>query len=1140
MNDNFNGNVYQVLRTMQRSIRHSAAGSACCYEIWRFLKPCFLSAGVVRPTEAKLVGESFAGLEEIRPQPTRWDADTGVRDRPLKSQPQPHLASAEDIHARYAREIMLLYGKRNVMEEVAPEIEDALHWKIPADRLRLPQPTHGPRPNFLVGRASRTLHTCICFAKARRNVSALGDCVPRLGHASVRPPCRNALLSYLIDLSQTWNPHDIHGLFKHVEGTFKQARGTTWAGKSFWLKLEYEEAYWEREVEVGQRRRGHEEGSEYDRLMRRWIKIWSKMTAAEWQWKFNHNECEWDDIPDGFKTAPGVDGFRVYEYADKELERVVDAACERAMEVGKVELAMCVRQIHQESMHDSELRELLEKILTQTANEEDNARFQEFVRAAKKEIKDREEEAGAVRAQGKATGQQGTSSKRPPPPKTSKHREPASPEEIRYDPPGCKCANCKGGKEWQDGKKQVGVQKHAAETPREGGEEVRQAKAGASPQRPPAPEQEDEDATLVGESTELHVHAEASNAAVDNDSTATTSTQPQPATDQTSLADSSASTPLADSSASSPLTDPTNDSEIRSPEPPDAAEDWSSSTPLPPPPPAADMARKRPQAAVTSADGPSDNAAPSEKQARQPHADPLVTKILGDLQYEPSVQQLLQHDKPLPSEANVRQLNARESALEIMRTILEHTPAAKTSLKLFMEQLQEIEDLGKHEEAESSARKKQQKKAKAKAPARKKRIETEETEEDDEDEEDEEEQEQVQESEDESEHEPVRKRLRTRYPTDQSEVAYDRLHNRWPCPMAKETGCTSLFSKPGHAVRHARSVHDGKKDVKCPDCGKAFARHDNMNQHRRGVHGRGKRSRESRSSSEEAEEADLEDARRANKRRKAARRGSNASWNSADNAEREGAETNDADSSRETSPLTEFTSEDEEQAKEAYIEERLRETSNREAKEAIEAVYGPMSPTEAGDDDAIVSDEEMEDFPPPPPPPPPPPEEDSGDPLRIISDATAAAVAKDPGIARLEAKIDYLLSQRTNSTSSIKELTSASMRDSSAPDRPVPAKSPAEALASIAEILQSNALDGQSPEVTKLLMRMARDAADATIYAGEALRRAGELTKNVTMMLEKVCKDNRNPLQGISITATATATDDDGNTTTATTQAKVD
>lgn len=56
--------------------------------------------------------------------------------------------------------------------------------------------------------------------------------------------------------------------------------------------------------------------------------------------------------------------------------------------------------------------------------------------------------------------------------------------------------------------------------------------------------------------------------------------------------------------------------------------------------------------------------------------------------------------------------------------------------------------------------------------------------------------------------------------------------NHYPCPMAKQFGCTDLFTTSGHAARHAKK-HTGKKDAFCPECNKAFTRKDNMEQHRR-------------------------------------------------------------------------------------------------------------------------------------------------------------------------------------------------------------------------------------------------------------------------------------------------------------------
>lgn len=56
--------------------------------------------------------------------------------------------------------------------------------------------------------------------------------------------------------------------------------------------------------------------------------------------------------------------------------------------------------------------------------------------------------------------------------------------------------------------------------------------------------------------------------------------------------------------------------------------------------------------------------------------------------------------------------------------------------------------------------------------------------------------------------------------------------NSYPCPMAKQYGCTDFFTTSGHAARHAKK-HTGKKDAFCPECNKAFTRKDNMEQHRR-------------------------------------------------------------------------------------------------------------------------------------------------------------------------------------------------------------------------------------------------------------------------------------------------------------------
>ncbi|KAB8338963.1 hypothetical protein FH972_021904 [Carpinus fangiana] len=56
--------------------------------------------------------------------------------------------------------------------------------------------------------------------------------------------------------------------------------------------------------------------------------------------------------------------------------------------------------------------------------------------------------------------------------------------------------------------------------------------------------------------------------------------------------------------------------------------------------------------------------------------------------------------------------------------------------------------------------------------------------------------------------------------------------NSYPCPVSKQYNCHEFFTTSGHAARHAKK-HTGKKDAICPECGKAFTRKDNMEQHRR-------------------------------------------------------------------------------------------------------------------------------------------------------------------------------------------------------------------------------------------------------------------------------------------------------------------
>ncbi|KAK4497902.1 hypothetical protein PRZ48_010557 [Zasmidium cellare] len=84
-----------------------------------------------------------------------------------------------------------------------------------------------------------------------------------------------------------------------------------------------------------------------------------------------------------------------FEYDDAKLQRVVDAAKQRAYEVGKPDLAAAVNAVYELSMRDLHLRLLLEAVLTQRATAEQNASFQDYVRAAKKRLKDEKKSKGS-------------------------------------------------------------------------------------------------------------------------------------------------------------------------------------------------------------------------------------------------------------------------------------------------------------------------------------------------------------------------------------------------------------------------------------------------------------------------------------------------------------------------------------------------------------------------------------------------------------------------------------------------------------------------------------------------------------------------------------------------------------------------
>lgn len=92
------------------------------------------------------------------------------------------------------------------------------------------------------------------------------------------------------------------------------------------------------------------------------------------------------------QTPSGSSNYK-FEYDEDKLQRVVEAAKERAIEVGKPDLATAVNEIYEQSLSNVALRILLEALLTQKATPEQNMEFQNYVRAAKRKLKDAKNKA---------------------------------------------------------------------------------------------------------------------------------------------------------------------------------------------------------------------------------------------------------------------------------------------------------------------------------------------------------------------------------------------------------------------------------------------------------------------------------------------------------------------------------------------------------------------------------------------------------------------------------------------------------------------------------------------------------------------------------------------------------------------------
>lgn len=109
--------------------------------------------------------------------------------------------------------------------------------------------------------------------------------------------------------------------------------------------------------------------------------------------------------------------------------------------------------------------------------------------------------------------------------------------------------------------------------------------------------------------------------------------------------------------------------------------------------------------------------------------------------------------------------------------------------------------------------------------------------------------------------------------------------------------------------------------------------------------------------------------------------------------------------------------------------------------------------------------------------------------------ASAAAEAVNPRLAQLESKIEALISSQAP----------AARRDDGIVDNTAP--SPDKELAHVTDMLKTGPAEAQGGELMQLVAQLTRNAAEASIAAAEAARRAGEVAKDVSVMLTLLGRD---------------------------------
>lgn len=856
------------------------------------------------------------------------------------------------------------------------------------------------------------------------------------------------LLEHLIETSQTWDDPDLAAFFAHAQSTFKGFKGTTWEGADLEDKLRGEEKHWLSECDGSRsRRRGHEKGSYYDNAMGKWKKIWNELLIKDWQNELDNGRA-FEEVPlslrehlvrpknvfamaphspapattpkprvplvkaDPIQSSPTkplehqIPGESVaakakkleFEYDGAKLKRVVDSAVEKAREIGKVDLADAVQMIYHDSQENFELRYLLDHILKQTADEEQNTRFQDYVRAAKRKIKmqrgqkhrsemikDGDRRAKKLLHRAKVAKESGKSS--PPVVPTG---EKLCDEKTWSSK--CPCAQCLRDKaeytEDATGVTDAEHQRKYEEFMRKNGLDAGKTKDSS---RAPPP---------------MYQHAVEIVSPVKKDSATWQVSKTSNEDERVRTVDTDITQLGAEQHASK-----------QGPQ---------------------DTVQANGKLASAKTGGLSHSS-----YRTLPHHDPLVTEILGDLQYEPSVKKLLRQNRALPTNANIKDLRRRESALEAIKTIVTETPAAKTDLKVMAEKLEERD--AREAEADGEVRSENQASAGAEDDSQ---YNNEQSGEESENE--------YKEDMDEDITPRSKRALRPRLSTaeiEETERDYSgrRRSHKWPCPLAKEAGCDQWFSSSGHAVRHGK-IHTGIKDFTCPACDKAFARKDNMMEHFRGVHKnrvpstkRGRRS-STQSSNAISEEADQRAEERAAKRRQSMRK----------NAAKD---TTDSRASRDSS----------------IVSGRSTDSSLTETFSTDEERHEPGNPESFGRHGSVPREHEVVLH---------------GSMIAQLSTTSEPAVL----LARLEAKIDALIGRDANT------MINGTSRQPHAEHAMV---SSAESLLDIATSLQTGALHDQSPEFIQFVARLTRTAAEAVIDASNSAKASAAMAREISMMLEE-------------------------------------